>query len=328
MLCLRHLAAALLVPVLVGAPAPRRGDTLSPEELEHLVGTLCDTIESRYVFPEVAKEISAHLKERLYAGAYEDVDLVGLAGRLTTDLRAVNDDRHLSVFVPPRPAAGTAPTPEERQRAEREQARRTNHGFRRLEVLDGNVGYLQLDGFAEAAVAGETAVAAMAFFANVDALVIDLRANGGGDPTMIQLLCSYFFAEPTLLNTFEFRGKETLDQFWTLPHVPGRRLGDVPLFVLTSRSTFSAAEEFTYDLKVLGRARIVGETTGGGAHPGSTHELDGRLAVFVPDGRAINPTTGTNWEGKGVEPDLKVPAARALDEALLEARAAAMKRAR
>ena len=105
--------------------------------------------------------------------------------------------------------------------------------------------------------------------------------------------------------------------------MPGKRLTDVPLYVLTSGRTFSAAEEFSYDLKCLKRATLVGERTGGGAHPGDVHEIEGLLGVFIPDGRAINPVTGTNWEGVGVEPDLAVAAPQALDAALREAHKAA-----
>jgi C-terminal processing protease CtpA/Prc len=159
----------------------------------------------------------------------------------------------------------------------------------------------------------------MAFLANVDALVVDLRRNGGGDPSMIQFLPSYFFAERTHLNSFEWRGREGLEEFWTFEDVPGKRLVDVPIFVLTSSSTFSAAEEFTYNLKNLERATIVGATTGGGAHPGDSHAIAGLLSVFIPQGRAINPITKTNWEGTGVEPHLEVPAEQALDAARREA---------
>ena len=132
---------------------------------------------------------------------------------------------------------------------------------------------------------------------------------------MIQLLSSYFFEEITHLNSFELRGQELIKQFWTLPHVPGKKVIDTPLYILTSGRTFSAAEEFTYNMKNLGRATIVGETTGGGAHPGGTHEIGGLLSVFIADGRAINPITGTNCEGTGIPPHVEVPQGDALKRA-------------
>jgi len=242
---------------------------------------------------------------------------------LTRDLRSVNNDLHLGA----RPISAEQrrqeeTDPEEARRQRLDEARRHNYGFAKIEILDGNIGYLDLRSFAPAHLGGDTAVAAMGFLANVDALIIDLRRNGGGSPSMIQLISSYFFEESTHLNSFEMRGQKQIDQFWTLPHVPGKKLVDVPLFILTSSSTFSAAEEFTYNMKSLERATIIGQTTGGGAHPGGTHDVEGIISVFVPDGRAINPITGTNWEGTGIEPHVIVKGAGALDEARRLAREA------
>ena len=160
------------------------------------------------------------------------------------------------------------------------------------------------------------AVGAMAFLANCDALIIDLRDNGGGNPEMIQLLSSYFFSgEPRHLNSFYYRLDEKTEQYWTLPYVPGSKLADTDLYVLTSSYTFSGAEEFTYNLKNMKRATIVGETTGGGAHPVRMEILNDHFAIGVPYARAVNPISKTNWEGTGIEPDVKVPAAQALDKA-------------
>ena len=318
------LAHALLAAAALPPAAAQDPKALEPETLERLITTLSSTIAERYVFPDVAQALAEHLKERLWAGAYEGLGVETLAGRLTNDLRSVNNDRHLHVWpLDARAGAEAEPDPEASRREQREEARRSNYGFRKVEILEGNIGYLELNGFVTTELAGDTATGAMAFLANVDALIIDLRANGGGEPSMIQLLCSYFFAEPTLLNTFQCRGKEEIEEYWTLPQVPGKKLLETPLYVLTSGNTFSAAEEFTYDLKCLKRATIVGATTGGGAHPGDTHRIEDLVAVFIPAGRAINPITGTNWEGTGVAPDLAVAAEQTLDAALREARKAA-----
>jgi hypothetical protein len=322
----RFLLTALALAPLSPAPGlPTSADTrLEGEALAAAIEELATLVSERYVFPEDGARIAARLRERLWEGAYEDVALEALCRRLTGDLQSVNGDRHLNAY--PLPAdAGERPDPETLRLRQAEQARQGNHGFERVEILPGNVGLLVLNGFADAAVAGDTARGAMAFLANVDALVIDLRQNGGGDPSMIQLLCSHFFAERTLLNTFEWRGREGREEYWTTTEVAEKKLVDVPLFVLTSRGTFSAAEEFAYDLRCLERARLFGERSGGGAHPGDVHPVAGVLQVFVPNGRAINPLTGTNWEGVGVEPHVEVPAEKALDAALVEARAAAAK---
>ncbi|OGD18592.1 MAG: hypothetical protein A2Y69_05870, partial [Candidatus Aminicenantes bacterium RBG_13_59_9] len=186
---------------------------------------------------------------------------------------------------------------------------------REVKVLDGNIGYLDLGGFSGFREAAETGIAAMNFLANADAVIVDLRRNGGGSPEMIQLLSSYFLKERTHLNSFENRGEDTLEQYWSFHHVPGKPMFDTDLYILTNRSTFSAAEEFTYDMKNLKRATIVGETTGGGAHPGGTKVVNDSFTVWVPTGRAVNPITKTNWEGTGIAPDVAVDSEKALEKA-------------
>ena len=155
----------------------------------------------------------------------------------------------------------------------------------------------------------------MNFLGNVDAIIFDLRDNGGGDPKMVALISTYLFDQPTHLNDIYNRKEDATTQFWTLPYVPGKRLAGKPVFVLTSKYTFSAAEEFAYNLKNLKRGTIIGETTGGGAHPVSGQRIDDHFMIGVPSGRAVNPISKTNWEGTGVEPDIKVPANQALEVA-------------
>jgi hypothetical protein len=168
----------------------------------------------------------------------------------------------------------------------------------------------------------------MNFLAYADAVIFDLRQNGGGSPSMIQLITSYLLDEPTHLNSFYIRKEDTTKQFWTQAWVDGPKMSDALVYVLTSSSTFSGAEEFTYNLKNLKRGTIIGETTGGGAHP-----VDGRIfanlnvGMSLPFGRAVNPITGTNWEGTGVTPDIEVPQEKALDVAHLEALKALLEKA-
>jgi C-terminal processing protease CtpA/Prc len=194
----------------------------------------------------------------------------------------------------------------------RKQMERMNCGFDKVEILSGNVGYLKFDMFGDPDACGPTAIAAMNFLGNVDAIIFDLRANGGGDPKMVAFISSYLFSEPTHLNDLWERKDNSTHQYWTLPYVPGKRLDGKPAYVLTSSQTFSGAEEFTYNLKNLKRATIVGERTGGGAHPVAGHRIDEHFMIGVPFARAINPISKTNWEGTGVEPDVKVAAADAL----------------
>ncbi|MBC7897224.1 MAG: S41 family peptidase, partial [Cytophagaceae bacterium] len=187
------------------------------------------------------------------------------------------------------------------------------------EVLAGNVGYVELLSFAyQPNEIADAVASAMTKVADTDALIFDVRANGGGSPDAVRLISSYIFGpKPVHLNSLYFRPANQTTHFYTMATVAGKRFGpDKPVYVLTSRRTFSAAEEFTYNLQSLKRATIVGDTTGGGAHPGGMQRLPAGFAVFVPSGRAINPITLTNWEGTGVRPTIAVPSDSALDVAL------------
>jgi hypothetical protein len=274
-------------------------------------------LKENYVFPKVATQMEAAIRAHQKRGDYERVtDGDRFAEVLTTDLQAVSHDKHLRVTFSPVPLPMEEPGPNTAQRARfRKDLEMTNCGFERVEVLAQNVGYLKFNFFADPEVCGPTATAAMNFLGNVDALIFDLRENGGGEPSMIALISTYLFSEATHLNDLWERKSNTTEQYWTLPYVPGKRMADVPVFVLTSKRTFSGAEEFCYSLKNLKRATIVGETTGGGAHPVAPHRIDEHFGIGVPFARAINPISKTNWEGVGVEPDVKVAAADALSTA-------------
>lgn len=272
-----------------------------------------------YVFPDVAKKMEEAVRNSQRRGDYDSVtDGDTFAGKLTEDFRSVSHDKHLRVNFSPAPipenAGSGKPSPEDLERFRKDMLEE-NCGFKKVEILPGNVGYLKFNMFGDPDICGPTAVSAMNFLANIDAIIFDLRENGGGDPKMVAFVCSYLFAEPTHLNDLWNRKDDSTHQFWTLPFVPGKLLDHQPAFVLTSKQTFSGGEEFTYNLKNLKRATIVGETTGGGAHPVSGHRLDDHFMIGVPSGRAINPVTKTNWEGTGVEPDVKVAAADALTTA-------------
>jgi C-terminal processing protease CtpA/Prc len=280
-------------------------------------------LDENYIFPDVAKKMSELILQRLQAGAYDNLtDPMKFCDAVTDDLRSVSKDKHLSL-------AYSTEEVEQNQKlksqdeTQKQEARakylaslqEDNFGFRKVERLGGNVGYVSLHFFASADVGGATAIAAMNFLSYTDAIIIDLRDNGGGDPTQIQLISSYFFKEPTHLNDLYFRRDNRTENYWTLPYVPGPTMPDVDLYVLTSGFTFSGAEEFAYNLKNLKRATIVGEETGGGAHPVDSQVIEDRFILRVPYGRAINPITKTNWEGTGVQPDVEVRATEALDKA-------------
>ena len=194
-----------------------------------------------------------------------------------------------------------------------------NYGFQEVKILEGNIGYLDLRRFSNPEDAGGTADAIIEFLRNTNAIIIDIRRNGGGTPKMVQWIISYFMeGETFLLNTFYKRQGDFKKQFWTIPHPNNKRLPKTKLYILTSKRTFSAAEEFAYDLKHLKRATIIGEQTGGGAHPGGRIMASLNYNVWTPTARAINPITKTNWEGIGVVPDIKINADDALDIAYIK----------
>jgi C-terminal processing protease CtpA/Prc len=190
-----------------------------------------------------------------------------------------------------------------------------NCSFTKVEILPRNIGYVKFGEFPSPEFCGTTVAAAMGFVAHADAVIFDMRENHGGDPSMVQLAVSYLFDEPTHINDLLNRHDNETRQYWTLPYVQGTRFTGKPVFVLTSGETFSGAEEFTYDLQTQKRATIVGEVTGGGAHPMNGMSAGDHFMIGVPVGRPVNAITKTDWEGKGITPDLKVPAAEALEAA-------------
>jgi hypothetical protein len=304
-----------------------------------VVADISKLIMEQYIFLDVAERMRDHINAKLSHGEYDAIaDPAQFAAMLRADLFEISKDQHFYVEFNPERAelvkAQQSQSEEEVQRAERklfERDRWINFGFDRLERLKGNVGYLDLSLLCNAENAGATAVAAMNFLAHADVVIIDLRDTPGGDPNMVQLLCSYFIKGQkegrTHLNTFERRYDKSMEQFWTLSYVPGKRMYDTDLYVLTSQNTASGAEEFAYNMKCLKRATIVGEKTAGAANPEDDKVIQDVFVMNLPTGKPINPISGTNWEQTGIEPHISVPAEQALDAAYLMALEKALKKA-
>ena len=306
-----------LVAVCSSANAQDEKLVLDETRRTQVIEQTLKLLRERYVFPEVGQSMSDLVSGKLSDGAYDSItNPRALANTLTADLVGVSNDLHLRVNFNPQISMFEDEQPPEDQAQARARAAHVNYGFERIERLACNVGYIDLRNFHSAEFGGPTAIAAMNFVANSKAIIFDLRQNGGGDPDMVQLISSYLFGDkPVHLNSLYWREGETTEEYWTDPKVPGVRSPDTPVYVLTSSRTFSAAEEFSYNLQCLGRATLVGETTGGGAHPGGSVPIDDQFSVWIPMGRAINPITETNWEGVGVEPEVDVPARVALEMA-------------
>ncbi|HEY6968397.1 MAG TPA: S41 family peptidase [Candidatus Angelobacter sp.] len=239
-----------------------------------------------------------------------------LADLLTRQMKNVSHDRHLAMEYSRNKIPEGPPGPPSEIIAQfREDMKKSNCTFEIVRILPHNIGYLKLNSFPDPSICQASAAAAMAKLNNVDAIIFDLRDNRGGDPKMVALMATYLFDHPTHLNDIYNRAENSTQQSWTREPIPGNKLADKLAYVLTSASTFSGAEEFCYDLKMLKRATLVGETTRGGAHMTDAHRIDDHFRIFVPEAKPINPISKTDWEGTGVEPDVKVKAADALEMA-------------
>ncbi|MFJ8062319.1 S41 family peptidase [Streptomyces sp. NPDC096142] len=292
------------VPAPVSAPAPAS----VIEETTRL-------LTEHYVFPDVAEQLTTLLHRRLAEGAYDVDGAEELAHVVTADLQSANNDRHLRL------RHHAEPVPAEQGAANLAAVRRdfdtSLGGAPRVELLDGGVAVLELAPMLfPLEWAAEPLSAALTLASRAQALILDLRANRGGDPDTVAFVCGHLLDERTHLNTMYWRAGDRTEQSWSPPHVPGTRFGGTkPLYVLSSATTFSAAEELAYDLQQLGRATVVGERTRGGAHPCEGWTVHPHLEVTVPVGRAVNPVSGTNWEGTGVQPDIPCTAPDALTRA-------------
>ncbi|MCC8246047.1 S41 family peptidase [Saccharothrix luteola] len=284
-----------------------------------IIGRTRELLVGHYVFPDVAGRLDDLLAARLAAGAYGVATPEELGGVVTADLQSLNGDRHLRLKFHPDEVPDGDDAAVMRQVAREFDL--SLGGVPRLRRLAGGVVHLELaPSLFPLEWAAEGITAAFTLASRGEALVLDLRDNTGGDPETVAFACSYLLDEATHLNTMHGRDGEVFRQFWSQTHVPGRRFGGTkPVYVLTSGKTFSGAEELAYDLQQLGRATVIGERTGGGAHPRRGYTVHPHLELTVPTARAVNPVSGTNWELVGVEPDIAVPAANALDRAHHEA---------
>jgi retinol-binding protein 3 len=299
---------------LSGQTVPSGIDSM---EKKAAIDALCRNLEQEYIFPDVTAKYVRMLRDNLKSGKYDRISQPQeFAAAITNDLMSVHRDLHLSLRFNPawvKEERNRKELDEEAIRRSERRSRASNYGFNEVKILPGNIGYLKLNEFTYDTGARDAAVGAMSFLSNADALIIDLRTNGGGSPEMVQFLCSYFLANPRRhLNSFSYKDPDKLTQYWTYTYLPGKRLDQADLYLLTSDSTFSAAEEFTYNLKNLKRATVIGETTGGGAHDNKFVALTDNFMMSLPFARAVNPVTKANWEEVGVEPDIKVAQSVAL----------------
>lgn len=326
-LCAATLAGAgaqAQAPAAAAVPAAQQSMPLAAADKAAAIELLAQRLSAKYVYADGGNKMAAAIRGHLRKGDYDKAGThAEFAKMLTAHLQAANPDKHLSVrHMPnarpdrPRPSLKQGMPPEVRERMA-EVGKYWNFAFEKVERLPGNIMYVKFDSFFDADLAKAAATAAMNFAASGNAMIIDLRENGGGDPRMVAHVASYLLGDKKVhLTDMYFRADNETDSFWSDPAVPGAHFGaDKPVYVLTSKETFSAAEDFTYSLQAIKRITVVGETSGGGAHPIGTFRVDPHMVAVIPIGRTINPVTKGNWEAVGVKPDVAIAADKALTKA-------------
>ena len=297
---------------------------INSDKRNTIIDTVLLKLNELYVYPEIAQKMTLHIREKQKDHEYDQIEnLDEFVNRLTKDLLSIFQDGHLQIQVLKERVAEMRPEESEEEWWKRrvKEAEYNNFFFRKVEWLPGNIGYLDIRRFEYASISGPTAIAVMQFLAYSDAIIIDLRQNPGGRDELTQLFFSYFFEDHSVhYNTTQDNNRKITKQWWTTVYVPGRRIPNIPIYVLTSQNSGSAAEEFAYSLKHLNRAVIIGEKTAGAAHTTHRHmfpELN--IELHIPDGRSIHPKTGKDWEGVGVIPHISVASDKAFDVAYAEA---------
>lgn len=295
---------------------------LLPSDKKEIIEKLNAILSERYVFEETASKIIKTLKSNLEAGKYQtQKEAQSFAGAINKDMAELTSDKHLMLEYNPGFASelqDKIDNPEKYEKERSAQLERNNYGFREMKITPENIGYLRFNSFPDLKYSQGTIEASMEFLKNTDVLIIDLTSNGGGRPETVQLMCSYFFdSNPRLLNSL--KSKSEKKDYYTLKDINGKRMTKQPVFILVGSNTFSAAEEFAYNMQTQKRAVLIGETTGGGANDNVFLPLPKGFVVSVSISQAINPITNTNWEGVGVKPDIEVSQNKAHTTAVIEA---------
>ena len=295
---------------------------LTEQVKEELILQLASALRTKYVFEAKADSIADAMEAKYRSGAYKSISREqDLATTVSADLLQLSDDKHLRVrysekAIPDDAEDDPMIIPADQKQAYANELKNSNYGIGKLDVLAGNVGLISFNFFCSPEFSGDTYASAMNYLAHTDALIIDLRkCRGSSSIDATPFICSYLFETPVHLYDLWWRKNNRTEQVRTYAHVPGRRYGQKPVYILTSFATFSGAEQLAYDLQAFKRAKVVGAATSGGANPGGDIRLTDHFSVFMPLGRPISPITKTNWEGKGVVPDIAITPVRALGTA-------------
>lgn len=316
---MKNFALFLLIISLYGSVVLAQNPVLTKRIKKETIASISKSLNDNYIFLDTARRMGDFISLQFKMGAYDTIHTQNaFAYKITSDLQSIYHDGHLSISYDP-PAAKIDEEPDTVvQKARRLQFRKeVNFGMEKAEIMPGNIGYLKVKGFFPLDQDTKaTITAALLFVSNSNALVIDLRDNMGGDPATVSFFCGFFFNQKTHLNDLYCRKDGSYNEFWAIPDTSLKALKTTSIYILTNKRTFSAGEEFAYNLQAQHRAIIVGERTGGGAHPVAPEPVGNNFTANIPNSRAINPITKTNWEGVGVKPDKEIIADKALDTVL------------
>ncbi|OEZ87345.1 peptidase family S41 [Janthinobacterium sp. HH104] len=316
----KKFVAGVVLGTLLSLHAFAAEDTaLNAADRTAIVQTLAVKMNANYIEPAVAERVGIAITRKNAEGGYATAaNVKAFSAALAKDLRELSGDLHFGAafYEGLRERSGADELPSRAKIDEwRDQTTRRGYDIEKIERLPGNVGYIELRGFGGPEFVAAAYTAAMSLMAGTDALILDLRRNGGGSPASVAYLMSHFFPfgdERHLIDMYD-RPTGTTRQFWTVKTVAQRY--DKPVYVLTSARTFSGGEDFSYGIQAQKRGTVVGETTGGGSNPVSWYNVGQDIIVAIPTARTTNAVTKTNWEHVGVKPDIAVPAAQALQTA-------------
>ncbi len=297
------LICTILIPFLSFGQGNYNNIELDNAKIETVVNTIINSFEKHYVYPEKAKIIKEGLLDNLKTGQYNDIyEYEELIEKIDSDIYDLVEDYHIGFSIIKNSESNKNKNKISLTSEKVVQLAKKNYYFKNIEILSGNIGYLRFDRFSDPKYAGETAIAAMEYLSNTDAIILDLRYNFGGHGTMVDLLSSYFFEEPTITSSLYFPETDSLGQSWT-HEVSGKILSDTKLYILTSIQTASAAESFSSMMQRNKRAKIIGERTKGAAHWREYYYYpDIMLEIKMPIGRPFF----KDWEGKGIQPDIEI----------------------
>ncbi|MDQ6755990.1 MAG: S41 family peptidase [Bacteroidota bacterium] len=285
-----------------------------------VIDNICKALNKNYVYPDKAKLMCDYINEQNIIGKYNSITNANeLANQVLKHIRSVYNDTHLRIEYDPQLEKEILKFLSSKKdaikisEADIAKEEKMNFYFKKLEILPSNIGYIEFNGFANPShEARKTINAAMQFVSHTDALIIDLRNNFGGSGG--QSIANYFFNT----KTYTGRSFNRIENKWTDNYIENQKVItnglvlQMPVYILTSKRTFSAAEGLAYTLQKLKNAVIIGDTTRGGAHLTRSFSLGNGFVGFIPYMRGENVITKTDWEGTGVIPNIAIEESNSL----------------